>query len=120
MGKKNRNRVVEKVSVLSDGQSEIFAVPEEELKEVLNQDTTEKRNFMAKIVDVDLLNIRSTPNGSILSQVSKSERLAVVDINPVTDSNGEDWYNVVLPIGLEGWAMGKFLYIYEEGNFEEV
>lgn len=127
MGKKSRNKTsiseapIEKIDVLSDGEKEIFEVPKEVIKEALVPEEPEhKREFMAKIVDVDLLNIRNKPNGDILSQANKSVVLKIVDINPTTDGNGEDWYNVILPIGLEGWAMSKFLYIFEEGQVKEV
>lgn len=117
MGKK-RNRTV---SILSSGEKDIFEVPEEAIKEALVPEEPEpKREFMAKIVDVDLLNIRNKPNGDILTQANKSAVLKIIDINPVTDDNGDEWYHVILPIGLEGWAMSKFLYIFEEGQVKEV
>lgn len=117
MGKK-RNRTV---SILSSGEKDIFEVPEEAIKEALVPEEPEpKREFMAKIVEVDLLNIRNKPNGDILTQANKSVVLMILDINPVTDDNGDEWYHVVLPTGLEGWAMSKFLYIFEEGQVKEV
>lgn len=117
MGKK-RNRTV---SILSSGEKDIFEVPEKTIKEALvTEKPKPKREFMAKIVDVDLLNIRNKPNGDILTQANKSVVLKIVDINPTTDGNGEDWHHVILPIGLEGWAMSKFLYIFEEGQVKEV
>lgn len=117
MGKK-RNHTV---SVLSSGEKDIFEVPEEAIKEALIPEEPEpKREFMANIVDVDLLNIRNKPNGDILTQAHKSGALMILDVNPTTDDNGDEWYHVVLPTGFEGWAMGKFLYIFEDGPVKEV
>ena len=127
MGKKfNRKAaeepVIEKdtIEVVSDGETEIFEVPKEELKEALKEaEPAEKRNYMARVTGVDLLNVRSVPNGAIIGQVSKGVELKILDVNPKQEA-GEDWFNVCTPIGMEGWAMSKFLFLYEEGKYKEV
>ena len=121
MGKRNRGKVVETVEVVSDGEKEIFNVPEEAIKETLKKDETPKRIFTAKVNDkFDLVNIRCQPKADIVAQVSKSVELHVLDINPKTDDDGNDWYNVVTPIGAEGWIMASLIEIFEEGAYKEV
>lgn len=127
MGKKFNRKAIEEpvvekdvIGVVSDGEKEIFEIPTEELKESLKEaEPAEKRNYMARVTGVDLLNVRSTPNGAIIGQVSKGVELKILDVNPKQEA-GEDWFNVCTPIGMEGWAMSKFLFLYEEGKYKEV
>lgn len=121
MGRRNRGRVVDTVEVISNGKKEIFEVPEKEIKETLKKDETPKRIFTAKVnSQYDLVNIRRQPKGEIVAQVSKGIELRVLDINPKTDDDGNEWYNIVGPIGQEGWIMASLINIFEEGAFEEV
>ena len=88
----------------------------EEVKQILEP---EKHNMFGKVMEVDLLNIRVKPNGEIKTQVRKNEILKILDGTPVIEGV-EKWYNVVTQAGIEGWAMSKFLFLYEENKFEEV
>lgn len=127
MGKKFNRKVTEEpvvekdvIDVVSDGEKEIFEIPTEELKASLKEaEPAEKRNYMARVTGVDLLNVRAIPNGAIIGQVSKGVELKILDVNPKQEA-GEDWFNVCTPIGMEGWAMSKFLFLYEEGKYKEV
>lgn len=95
----------------------------EEVKEKLSEKKEEKKpehKKFAKVKDVDILNIRREPNGEIISQIGKNIPMLINSEFPITDDSGIDWYKVVSPIGVTGFAMSKYLFIYEEGPTKEV
>ena len=91
----------------------------EEVEEKILQKEEARAKF-ATVKDVDILNIRQEPNGDIISQVSKNVPMQLVSETPITDENNVDWYEVAIPIGVIGFAMGRYLFIYEEGPVKEV
>ena len=95
----------------------------EEVKEKLSEKKEENKpehKKFAKVKDVDILNIRREPNGEIISQIGKNIPMQIVSEVPITDDSGTDWYKVASPIGVIGFAMAKYLFIYEEGPIQEV
>lgn len=91
----------------------------EEVEEKISKKEEAHRKF-ATVKDVDILNIRQEPNGEIISQVGKNVPMVVVSETSITDKDNVDWYEVALPIGVVGFAMGRYLFIYEEGPVKEV
>lgn len=91
----------------------------EKLKEKVEEKKPEHKKF-ANVKDVDILNIRHEPNGEIISQIGKNVPMQVLSDVPITDDSGTDWYKVTSPVGCIGFAMAKYLFIYEEGPVKEV
>jgi len=83
------------------------------------QEKKEAKKF-ATVKDVDILNIRENPNGNVVFQIGKNVPMQIISDVSITDNNGVEWYEVATPIGVKGFAMSKYLFIYEEGPFEEV
>ena len=100
---------------------EVMETVEQKAKEkiVVKEEKEESKTF-AKVKDVDILNIRREPNGEVISQIGKNIPMLVVSEKPINDDNGVDWYKVASPIGVIGYAMGKYLFVYEEGPVKEV
>lgn len=83
---------------------------EEEVKEP-------ERVFMAKVVNVDKLRIRESPNETS-SVVGFLNRGDIVKING--EAIDEIFFPIVTASGAEGFCMSQFLLIYEEGSYKEV
>jgi hypothetical protein len=66
------------------------------------------------------LNIRQTPNGTVVSQASYGERM-IIDSAPVKNG-GYTWYKVKDISGLrEGWLAGEYVrFLVKNGNISQV
>lgn len=112
MSKKNRNKNNRPVEVAP-------IKPTVEEVNTPSDEPVKTANFFAKVCNVDNLNIRKVPGGDILEVVKRDSILKMVANTPI-HALETDWYPVITPMGTEGVAMSQFLYIYEEGEFQEV